>query len=265
MPAPLPRSYVPAVLSAFRKHPNAAKVAADLGIGHTTVLRILENEGVRRMPPKQAHPRKLNPAQEADVARRYAAGERTRSLGREYKIGAETVRKIAVRSGIPIFARGNRRREFSPEQVAEMARLWREGYSQSEIGVRFRAHQSFISAVLRRAGLAKSDSYYAKAERHGSWKGGRTIAAGGYVRVLVNGSDPMVVMGNNSNYVLEHRLVMARHLGRPLLPTETVHHKNGKRDDNRLENLELWASRHPHGIRVEEAKHCPTCTCGGHS
>lgn len=51
---------------------------------------------------------------------------------------------------------------------------------------------------------------------------------------------------------LQHRVVMAEIVGRPLLPNETVHHKNGVRDDNRPKNLELWASTQPKGQRVED-------------
>lgn len=64
------------------------------------------------------------------------------------------------------------------------------------------------------------------------WKGGRKKTRRGYVQVWLPDS-PMAAKG----YVLEHRLVVARALGRPLKDDEVVHHINHVRDDNRPENL----------------------------
>lgn len=71
---------------------------------------------------------------------------------------------------------------------------------------------------------------------HGKWKGGRCKIKEGYVLILKPGHPNATFMGR---YVFEHRYVMSKHLGRPLLPAEIVHHLNGIKDDNRLQNLVL--------------------------
>lgn len=56
-----------------------------------------------------------------------------------------------------------------------------------------------------------------------------------------------------SGYVFEHIVVMEEVLGRSLTSDESIHHRNGVRDDNRPENLEVWVKAQPSGIRREDA------------
>lgn len=75
------------------------------------------------------------------------------------------------------------------------------------------------------------------------------IRADGYIEVRVGREHPLA---NSNGLCHGHRLVMMRKLGRPLLSSEHVHHRNGVRHDNREENLELWTRVLPAGIRVDD-------------
>jgi len=75
-----------------------------------------------------------------------------------------------------------------------------------------------------------------------SWKGGK-FKQDGYVNLWLSPDNFFYPMANQDKYILEHRLVFAMALGRCLHSWEEIHHKNGIRDDNRWENLELTTKR----------------------
>jgi hypothetical protein len=83
--------------------------------------------------------------------------------------------------------------------------------------------------------------------RHSCGRTGRIIEKG-YVFLNI----PEHPLSNARGYVREHRLVMEEHLGRPLKPSEQVHHRDGDRTNNDISNLELWTGNHPTGARVKD-------------
>jgi hypothetical protein len=74
---------------------------------------------------------------------------------------------------------------------------------------------------------------------HSAWRGGKHKDSDGYVMIWLDESDFFYPMVNSTHCVREHRLVVAKSLGRCLHDWEIVHHKNGIKHDNRIENLQL--------------------------
>ncbi len=151
-------------------------------------------------------------------------------------------------------------------------KYWTEELSSTEIARLLSSHHKKILRWMeefniprrtrRKALFGKKNPFYGKhhseetkrklsegslGENHPRWKGGRHLSSRGYV-LIYRPRHPSAV---DNKYILEHRLVMEKHLGRYLNPWEIMHHINGIKDDNRIENLELCPSG-THDKRIQE-------------
>lgn len=148
---------------------------------------------------------------------------------------------------------------------AHLARVRRTGDPQPDVPIRaFRGTrrngdecECCVEGCGREAERRKMCfAHYQRWQKYGdpqAWKPvtvrkGWFISSDGY-RMLSGRADHPNASGGT---LAEHVAVMSEALGRPIARGETVHHKNGIRDDNRIENLELWASNHPKGSRVAD-------------
>ncbi len=129
-----------------------------------------------------------------------------------------------------------------------------------ELGYNHR--QSYIWAACARCGIERWVTMrYGKAKhphcqrcKHiGNkfrWNGGIHLKSGGYWQVRVYPDNPYYIMANHMGYVLQHRLIMAEYLMRPLKQYETVHHKNGDKNNNNIANLQLRVGVHGKGVAL---------------
>lgn len=138
----------------------------------------------------------------------------------------ERIKKIAEK------LRGQKR---SPEQIKRNSEAQKKYWSQST-----RGHDE----LLRRSRIGAAIGKLRIGDKNPRWKGGHYTQKNGYICILIN---PKV-------YVLEHRFLMEKHLGRKLNINEEVHHRNGIKDDNRIENLEIVVKKMHFG-NVD----CPFC------
>lgn len=131
-----------------------------------------------------------------------------------------------------------------------------------------RVTAKLIYKVCKKHGIACQRTGPRAGEGHPEWNGGRIWTRLGYVKVYcpehptcqrINAHRAAKANGGyyrKQKYVWEHRLVMEKHLGRYLLPNEVVHHINGHKSDNHIDNLIVFGSNAEH-LAHDLAGRCP--------
>ncbi len=172
----------------------------------------------------------------------------TPQVAAAFGVSVQTVVVNFRKRGYKTRARGSHRRCLTDQQREAVVRRYVAGEPAHAIAADLGISRAPIKHAMRLAGIPMRP-------------GGRPRAPDSqhYRKTTLAADDPMASMGNTSGSVFTHRLVLARHLGRPLTSSETVHHKNGDRTDNRIENLQLRQGNHGAG-------QCYACAdCGSHN
>lgn len=243
----------------YRDSGSCHAVAKMLDVSATTVYRMLVDAGVeipkRGAPELNARKLKFTGDVAQKVAAAYQSGESMREIMRNFNCSQVAIYSAVERMGIPRRPRGQQPKRLSDKIRSEIVGLYTdERWTQGQIARRVNCNQSAVRAVLLRAGVLRQTSH-AVGPRHGSWKGGRVMLPTGYIGVKVAPNHRFHGMASSSGYIPEHRLKVAEFLGRPLTPQETVHHKDGDRENNSLDNLQLRQGKHGKGVHMR----CRAC------
>jgi len=224
---------------------SSMKTAANLNVGQSTVLRALAKLGVERdgLAAYRQGAVKFS-GQEAAIRARYEAGATMKRLAEEFGYATHSSFKSAIkRAGGNI--RPNPIPPLTEAEIDEIKRLAATGLGYRLISAKIGRSDQVVRRCMAKHGLLKP---IRTKENHPFWKGGRQITSGGYVRIKLDPSDPYFLMADHRGYALEHRIVMAKLLGRPLKPRETVHHIDGNCGHNDIGNLQLRQGKHGKGV-----------------
>lgn len=195
---------------------------------------------------------KLSKEIDEKIAQLYVDGASINSLCPLFSCSSDSIRRALRRQGVTMRPRGNSYKILEQSQVDTIIAGYEGGLSQADIAEKMGVGQVQISRILRRNNVhIRGGSMVGK--DNPNWKGGKTITDQGYI--LVNPLGRFPTMQNRMGYIPEHRFVMAQYMERPLYDWETVHHIDGNKQNNKLENLQLRIGKHG----KHEAYVCTDC------
>ncbi len=231
------------LIAAYDAGGSVLSVARRFGIHTRRVMQVLDESGHTDRHP--GGKRRFTDEDAAEFARAYQSGENLTQIGQRYGVAAQVVRRYLIQSGVPIRPAGAPA-FWTDERKAEARRYYLAGHQLQDIAKVMGCGHDTLVRTLVELGVHKKPPRRS-GETHHSWQGGRIVSKDGYVRVRVTDADRPLADVTRSGYVLEHRLVMARLLGRRLLKSETVHHIDNNRQYNEPGNLQLRQGKHGKG------------------
>lgn len=237
--------YQTEALALYRSGLSVKNVAKHFGCRTEVITNLLKDHDEVLKPGGKTHPKFRDVSECQSVAAAYATGGSLRALARAYGCTTPTIARAILRGGGTLRDPGVSK-TWTSAAIEWTVEQYSLGRSQQSIAEALGVDQTSVSRRLLAAGAI--EVVLRKRENHGSWKGGRTKGSGGYMWVLPEVDDLPYCTPLSTGYASEHRLVMGRALGRPLTKHETVHHINGDKADNRLENLQLRQGKHGNGV-----------------
>lgn len=244
-----------ALVAAYENGESIRTIAQRLRINMRRVTQVLDEAGLRWRHPG-GKPR-FSDKEAAEFARAYQTGETLTQIGKRYGVAAQVVRRYLIRAGVTIRPVGAPA-FWTEDRKAEAVRRYRDREQLKDIAAAMGCGTATLTRTLVELGIHEKKQTRVRGERHHCWRGGRSVRTDGYVQVKVSDAERHLADATRTEYMLEHRLVMARLLGRRLLKSETVHHIDNDRQNNRPENLQLRQGKHGSGAVFRCA------SCGSH-